>query len=306
MLGALFRKPPQAAASTRFAQKILDADVQLDPFPHIVIYDLLDAAVFDRVNAAWPSRDRFWHESGHDRYWCPLVSEDHLDKLGGEWRAIKREILLPMVEAMAIRLRPWYGARFRGHTIELRPRHLQLHESGPSFVEHGLHNHFVHNPEYAFTWLLCVDDNDFEGRGTTLYGQPELTEGNELDCMLQLAAQRYPRTSTVHVPFKPNRLLAFVDAPRAMHGSNPFDTTLVTGHRRLIQSHIAGPETDMRGLSGSLDAATLVKEFADYTDVATAPTRIRELAEAEVEVEKAWRKLKPTSRDGRPVVVHPS
>jgi hypothetical protein len=276
-------------------ERVKTAKVHLRPFPYIVVKDALPTPVFEKIRENWPRREKMSREPGHDRYWAYYEGSGGDVWRDQEWAAIKREAIDPMFAAIAERLRPWFDARFSGNP-ELEPRLLSLHEAGSSFVEHQPHTHFEHNPEYAFTVIFCVDDNGYHQRGTTLYdfvGLPSEMQRNTDDAMMKKASgllsdHLKPR---IVVPFEPNRLLAFVDGPTAIHGSTPFDATFVNGPRRMILSHVSGvgqylsrPRSEVK-----LDAAFYVEQYSAYRagDRALKPI-MKELLAIERGVLETW------------------
>jgi hypothetical protein len=284
------RKPPEnlTAALTR----IEGASVERNPFPHIVIREALPAAEFQRIQRNWPDRNNMWHEKSHDRYWAYYEGAAGVPKnvwLDPEWTAIKEELIDPMFAAIAARLRPWYKARYAGEPA-LEARLLALHEAGPDFVEHKAHTHFVHNPGYAFTVIYCVDDAGFACRGTTLYGFPDA--GSETESSAEISLMNKASGGLLHlmipkvvIPFQPNRLLAFVDGPSSIHGSTPFDTSLVLpGMRRMILSHVTE-----HTIEAGTDPAFWLEQFRRYRDERVIAPQMRELLQAELGVLKSWK-----------------
>ncbi len=281
----LWRKRP-TRDMLEACSKIRTTAVVRKPYPHIVVFDALPQISFDLIRSAWPHRSEMWNEAAHDRHWCYFQGASSNVWSRDAWPSIMTDVIDPMFAAIADRLRPYFEGRYSGE-IELEPRLLALHEAGGEFVEHKPHTHFEHNPRYAFTVLYCVEDDGFQGRGTTLYGYhnlPDRFSGDDDDTLMHKTSGQlfsFSRPDVV-VPFEPNRLLAFVDGPMSIHGSTPF--TKASGARRMILSHVTERKAEQE-----VSAADCVKQFIDYRNGGTIKPWMTPILAKERAVIRAWR-----------------
>lgn len=283
------KRPRNIDAAIR---KIEEASIVFEPFPHLVIYDALPKADFKILQKQWPGRSAMRHEPEHDRYYGSIAGQDQLAR---DWSDIRATVLTPVIDALGRRLQPFYARRFANTKPEFKQTVLTLHEAGEEFVEHRPHNHFVHNPEYAFTMLLAIEDNGSTARGTSLYGYENLPDQyctRDDDALMSMSSGllHFYLTKRTDVPFVPNRILAFLDGPFAIHGSTPFEVGKETGIRKMIVAHTAGTGAylEQSRSVATMDTNYFIQCAKDYRANKTIPSYMRELLELERGVMASW------------------
>jgi hypothetical protein len=244
-------------------------NVRLSPFPHLVIDEAISTSAREAVLGAWPDRSNMHYDTGHDRYYAHR-HHSFWDKPVG--KLLRERELTPLIEYAGRGLFPYYAHRGGGM---LRARIMALHEAGNSFEEHRAHTHYEHNPEYAFTILLYLDDDGRAERGTTLYGFEPKPEESIESYVAHAAGMHAAAMVPTAIPFQKNRALAFVDGPLSMHGSTPFVGEF-TGARKMIVMHLFACDEGYR------ESGFYIEQFARARRGETVDEHLRDLIGVEV------------------------
>jgi hypothetical protein len=96
-----------AAIAAHVERAISSAVVSADPFPHVVIDELLPAAFYDRILAVLPPTD-YWRSSGRARDYWEVETDVGPWETEAVWRFVNRQIVDRT-------LRPRLVQAFRGH-----------------------------------------------------------------------------------------------------------------------------------------------------------------------------------------------
>lgn len=223
-------------------------DVSLSPFPHIYATEVLDPETCRAITEHWPPFDAMVSEITQPRYLYELVEDDHvrIDGLPADirefWHQTLHGPIQSVMERIADAFAPFIAAKF-GHSvpreIPLRIHRLMCLQAETEFVEHTPHTH-LSAPDWVFTFLIYIDDEGQEDRGTSLYGvkNPDLdAEFDDLWMNRYTDATRIVEAQRCH--FGQGALCAFFDSPFSIHGSTPFELKRSNAGRRLLRAHVA-------------------------------------------------------------------
>ena len=236
-----------------------------DPFPHVIVHDVLPADVYQHLVARWPEQEAFWGDAAGgklDLVPAPpgITPSDPrtraYDRLPDDTRAawnrfvidINREIVGPFLERMFAReiaervrfleasatdpklpgyLRPPYTPRMNVGRLMMRSAGYRLRPHLDSLA-------YLVTALYYFP--TPADRADTEG--TTLFrasgeiGQAELLARGKT---VYFDEAGISTTLAATAPFTPNTLLAFPNTGRSAHGV----TISAPGWRRSFQSHLS-------------------------------------------------------------------
>ena len=213
------------------AEAMHSVAVQDNPFPHLLVPDLLPADVYRAALAHWPERasmavaqpDYYLHRYSTvlDERWLATLNPE----VAEVWRAVRAALCGPAaIDALLTRF-PAAVERLRmfGSGAPVPNVCLIEDEGGHAILPH------TDTPATALTALLYMPETTGEPQlGTALYRPHEP--------VARSAGYTYhPREGFEHVgtaPYLPNRLLAFAPGDTTFHGVEP-----VTGPaiRRLVR-----------------------------------------------------------------------
>jgi hypothetical protein len=210
-----------AALVAHIRRRVLSAPMRTEPFPHLVVSELLPADFYQQLLRAIPA-PTFWRRAGHQRdNWH--VEEDSASRLSETtWRFMHREIaareLMPLLldrfsDAIAAYWRDTLGldaSEFAGHYLCDEGRLLLRHPG------YELEPHL--DPPHAILTVLfyLAQPGAADAHGTDLYASDPLPA--ERAGILYPARQGIKVERVTTIPFRPNTALVFV-TPRSVHGA---------------------------------------------------------------------------------------
>ncbi|MEK6336566.1 MAG: hypothetical protein AABM67_16690 [Acidobacteriota bacterium] len=227
----------------RFIDRLRTRKVELDPFPHYYVENVLPDDYYDALLAHLPGRDIYQNlfevttlKLDHFRYrdqrdlndgWVETLPEN----LKRFWTDFNRWFLGPrlaqaVLESFDNELLERFGEKETWPDVSVEAQ-LICHRAGYFLGPHSdLHSKIV-----VFLLYLAPDETSSH-LGTSIYRprQPGFTCDNSV---------HYPFEDFVKVktaPYRPNSLLAFVRSGRSFHGVEPLsETDTAQGKRDLIQ-----------------------------------------------------------------------
>ncbi len=209
------------ALAAHLQQRIAGAAMSADPFPHLVVSNLLPEDFYRRLLRAIPA-PTFWRRAGYQRdNWH--VDEDRASRLSETtWRVMHREIaahvLMPLLlDRFADAIAEYWRAAFDLDASALSEHYvcdegrLLLRRAGYELQPH------LDPPNAILTVLLYLAPLGApDAQGTDLYRSGPLP-ANRVGIMYP-AQQGISLELAATVPFRPNTLLAFV-TPTSVHGA---------------------------------------------------------------------------------------
>ena len=210
-----------AVIAEHVGRVMADAVVNVDPFPHLVVEDLLPAAFYDRILDALPPRD-FWRESGKSRenweVWFdvgPWTTEI-------TWRFVEDRVVDGILKPLLLRVfaEPltcfWRSAHaVDGATVRYRADEgrLQRRRKGYQLRPHLDPSHA------ALTGLLYLArPGDDPAHGTSLY-RASAPLPAERDGIYYPEQHGIAVEHATTVPFRPNTMLVWMTSLGA-HGAD--------------------------------------------------------------------------------------
>ena len=245
----LYRIDP---SGTSFKKRLQSNIIDMNPFPHVTLENVFTPKAYKTLLSIWPNRDTMTYDASSDKWWFNLLSDRihkkpwfdfRRDKESKQFRKFVIKDLMPIIRNTASILFPYYAKRF-DTPIQLFPKNITLHESGPNSKSLNPHVHFIHNPEYAFTIFIYVEDDGYTHRGTTLF-KPEVSK-SEVANMLNVTNGHSQRIPVKNISFLPNKALIFVDSPFSIYGGMNYETLPVKATCKMLICHMAGVTSSLK------------------------------------------------------------
>jgi hypothetical protein len=205
--------------------------VELDPFPHLVVTNMLPDDTYDEILRNWPPQ-----EIGKSSNWASR-KEIHVAQALESFPEAIRPVWREVVEWSQVardlvydKFRPYLATKFvplmgRSRAAEMK---LQRHRGPAAFIATytGALSLFAHvdHPYIAVNGFLYVSERDVDepDLGTILYQSYGLAlPSNELKLPEQIL-NRYLR-SVKTVAYRRNVYLGYINTPSAFHGVDPVD-----------------------------------------------------------------------------------
>jgi hypothetical protein len=234
-------------------ERVARSPVERFGFPHLVVDDLLPVSMLAEINHNWPSRTAF----------SPEIKGIHIaHELAGDFWVAFSDDWRRIVSACAARLAGIIRETHFG--LACGDAQVALMEADETFVGHGRHTHFYHNPNWVLTALFYADIEDLASPGTTI----ERINASDPAAVAMQTFRWHEGQHTFEareIAYRPNRLLVFLDGPLAFH--SVVTKCAQTTRRRIIRSHIAVDWKEFAARSGLPEI-----EQPEYARLMTADT----------------------------------
>jgi len=221
-------------------ERIAVSPLLLEPFPHIIVDDVLPAELHREMLARWPAREEMIPESDGslDRYLFNVVSLNSVAVHGMReitfWKGFANNGFKALVAQALEHFRPFNEKRF-GVPIDYYNNGMCF-EAGSDFTQNTSHTHHAFGPGWLMSFLLYLDDGGRTDRGSELCAPVRGTDWLDIVSSSPQLQLRPMKT----IPFRANRLVAWLDGPMSFHG-----TALLKGsndRRRIFRGHIQAKE----------------------------------------------------------------
>jgi len=220
------------------------------PVPSIYIENYLSHKDVKDLVDHWPSVEIMATEDGLDRNFYELIFDDEM-RCNGYWENKTKEVFLPMLYELAKNFAPLIALKTqtKNDEISLTVHRLMCLDAQINFIEHTPHSH-LGAPNWVFTFLLYLDDDGREDRGTTLYEIENLDFDKDKEYIYsgELHRLNKPLLPAYKAQFKKGALFAFFDGPLSIHGSTKF-TNLSVG-RKIIRGHVSLAPNEVKNIYG--------------------------------------------------------
>ena len=255
------------------------------PFPYIVKDNFLDVSLLNDINKNWPEDDYFFDEIEGIRLLDLGYSVKRNRIISTLKQLLKRDLYslknrkflwgknksfwlnffdneIPKInEAIYYCFQESLSAKFGVNTIpELAM--VNLMQSNKNFNGHGIHTHHYHNPNWTFTMLLYIDDQEeANAPGTDIYSISEKQNISNVDELTNFALKNRIITNPEGllskkktIEFRKNRLFAFMDTPISYHGVTHSkalnNTPNKKQNRKIIRFHAKYDKSYVKKLYG--------------------------------------------------------
>jgi hypothetical protein len=261
--------------------RINNSNIKLFGSPHMIIDDIFDQEMLNRLIENWPDMGEFTPEvKGMN-----IISfrngsyESMADEQKKFWEAFNKEIWTPLMATLGEAFSPigdqLFGGRYFDYLQFCWP--LTLMETDDEYAGHKKHTHFWNAPHWAITILFYLDGDDDGSNGTSLHKVKGDTlnsySADSIDKLTDLAmgyeymdrAKLDNELDDVDVVYKSNRLLCFFDGPLGFHSVKPTVEKQI-GRRRVLRTHLKVHHDPFYryhndALKGELDPTMLMKTF---------------------------------------------
>lgn len=221
-------------------EKIDQAELRMEPFPHLVIKNFLPDGLYEQALGSWPDDQVFATTNNFRRQQVNLraLVESLPDKIRPVWAAVlalsevvNRALYKKFANQIALKFVPLFGANWRdfarNYSTSFRQAHL-AHYSGQA----GLGPH-VDSVRLMVNSFLYVSENSAPevDLGTVLYRSFGFMTPENNNKLPASVTQRLLAPDTI-VPYQANCMLSFVNTPYSFHGVQDFD--IGARKRRII------------------------------------------------------------------------
>lgn len=249
---------------SEFLHRLNNSKIHFHGTSYFTVKNFLSSTLLQEINEHWPDQDAFNREvpgnytfrlskSNYKR-----IASQHLDF----WKNFNENIWPSIIASVAFRFQEQLYATF-GDLYEtgIEPATpLTLMQADIPYYGHEMHTHFYHDPHWAFTVLIYVDDNDTKSLGTTLHqlkvNDTVIDNNNNiqllpLDAVVETAlyksnwcenSEKKRLFDKITIPYECGALLAFIDGPLSFHSVEPHDRDTsdanIRKKRRILRAHI--------------------------------------------------------------------
>ena len=242
------------------------SEIGVEPFPFVAVDDCLEEETLRLLESNWPAPSSFYvagHHQ-HDRR-CHIAAYDIDDNdqlvlsprsafagLAPSQTAFWSNFVERHLRRLGMEMiRFFFGyirtTRGPGELAFVFDR-VWLEDAPVQYAGHGLrvHTHYDHDPLWTVTCLIYLDDAEGSVSGTYAARYGPGFEGMSPRAIREVAlnSRQWYADGNFQIaremPFRRNRMFAFVDGPLSFHGVRPFDPRVFERglRRRMVLSHI--------------------------------------------------------------------
>jgi len=239
------------------------------PYPHLTYENFLDEKLHSDILKFWPDDKLFYDEIPGIRLFDLVNHTSNIKNNEAKkfWCDFKKDIILKINQKIYDIFKENIENKFNKKRIPDLCQ-FNLMQATTGFKNHAVHSHHYHNPNWAYTMLLYIDDGGIGADGTDIYKPAEEHNlSNSLDyAMFSLkyiyggdeesfnsTLKDYKLIRTKQVKFKNNKLFAFFETPFSYHGvSDPTKTDIgyKMGQRKIIRLHAGYDESFIKDYYG--------------------------------------------------------
>lgn len=258
-----------------FKYKISSSDYFTDPYPHIIKDNIFDNELLDLVKKNWPDDNLFYNEipgiklldlyssirkkeSIYDRL-ISFIKKKKLNKKSlSFWKNFVEDHVLKINKEIYKSFKQKLFSKFKIYkTPDISQ--LNLMHASNKFIQHHVHNHHYHNPNWTFTVLIYIDDENIKTPGTDIYEVRKSNNKISLENLTNfsivnpiLSAQNRKIKKSKTVDFKQNRLFAFLDTPISYHGVKKTNITksFNSSSRKIVRMHCSYHDDTVKKIYG--------------------------------------------------------
>lgn len=244
------------------SQRIDAAPVTEEPFPHMVVRDLLPEPAYRAMLAAWPPDPVFRVNGAMSRHDVLLSGEAAAlpEALRPHWRrvltwttAANKKLAARFAPHAQLKYEPFLGKSWR-QAVAGVPRIVGEAQLAYYTGRTGLDPHIDHPKLITNAFLYCAEQaEDDPALGTVLYGSRGFSMPDNFLRLTPALVERLLRRDKT-VAYAANVCLAYLNTPRSFHAVDPID--LGARRRRLLMFGTVLREKDTVRLFGAPFAAS--------------------------------------------------
>jgi len=242
--------------------KFSGSDVQVNPWPFFEVDNILPPDLYAQVLENWPEEGSFntLPSLVAGQSMCYLIIEDgrqpyHMDDARTEfWDGFVRDWAYPLILANIEKYAWIVACRFGGEVSMLSTQTLNLMQHRDEYTGQDSHNHYNHNVNWLFTFLLYIGDETDPGSGTGIHTFDSNDWYLNYHSALQATVPFGSPIDNTHLvyrsEFKGNKLVSMIDSPVSLHSGTPPGTAPEGINRRIIRFHVGVPNPDIERVYG--------------------------------------------------------
>ncbi|MEP4379696.1 MAG: hypothetical protein ABJ215_00610 [Alphaproteobacteria bacterium] len=252
------------------------SEVQVDPWPHFEVDDVLPPDVYAKVMENWPETEAFDNlpslVPGQEMHYI-IVEDGRQPSTMSEskaafWREFTDAWAYPLVLANLEKFVWQTALRFDGFLSRVSIQTFNLMHHGPDYAGQDPHNHYNHNVNWLFTFLIYVGDETDPGAGTGLHRIVDndwyLKDLRALDYTVPFGSPMQGTALSRRSEFRGNKLISMIDSPVTLHSGTPPATPPTGLNRRIIRFHVGVPNEDIERVYGC-SRQDFLKHFSEQS-----------------------------------------
>jgi hypothetical protein len=246
--------------------KFSSNDVSSVPWPHFRFDGVLPPDVFRAIREHWPSTDGFdphgtlagqellyLSVEGSQTWFADKARPRLDDRVGAFWSDFIADWSRPLVLANLEKFAWIVSERFGGE-VSLPVPTFCLMQHRPDYVGQDAHNHYNHNVNWIFTFLIYVNDDTDEEFGTSIFDTDSKDWYFDNDAALRYTGPFGHPSEGTHIAsvagYRANRMISMVESPLALHGGDIGTATQLDLHRRVLRWHVPVSAEDVQRAYG--------------------------------------------------------
>lgn len=231
----------------RYIQKINENEIDLIPYPHLIIDNFLEDKELSQVKDLWPNTNLHNDLRGSNCFYfsSELKNENNEKKIF--WNSFLNKHIYEIGNLLFNKFYQHLEYKNVSNKIEWGTGYSQENNNKTKPLDFSPHSHFDHDPLWVLTFLIYINDEYKNSPGTSLYSigdtKDERIENfkkwndiwhEDLDYnnkILEIDKLKFHKHKTVE--FKENRLFCFLDGPFSFHSVNYHKSENIVNRKSL-------------------------------------------------------------------------
>lgn len=220
--------------SHRYIKKINENEIDLSPFPHLIIDNFLEEQQLSQVKDLWPNKNLHNDLRGSNCFYFSSELKNENDEKKSFWNNFLNKHIYELGNLLFHKFYDHLEYKNVSNKIEWGTGYSQENYNKTKPLDFSPHSHFDHDPLWVLTFLIYINDENKNSPGTSLYSIGDnkderiekFKKWNKIwhadsdysDKILKINELKFQKYKTVE--FKENRLFCFLDGPFSFHSVN--------------------------------------------------------------------------------------
>ncbi len=231
-----------------YTEKIKKSYIEESPYPHIVIDNILDVSLVQEIKNLWPQKKLHNDQRGSNCFYFSSELKNLETEKKIFWENFINNHISELANLLLSRMYNFIGYKQVSSKIEWGTAYTQENENNSSPLDFFPHTHFDHDPLWVLTFLIYIEDLNFNSPGTSICSLGndkneridnfikwnEIANDDSIEYLKKIElTKKFGIKNIKTVDFVSNRLFCFVDGPFSFHSVNYKKSSLETNRKSI-------------------------------------------------------------------------
>tara|TARA_B110000027_G_scaffold133823_1_gene163468 strand:+ start:441 stop:1343 length:903 start_codon:yes stop_codon:yes gene_type:complete len=231
-----------------YREKIKKSSIEESPYPHLIIDNILDASLVEEIKNLWPQKKLHNDERGSNCFYFSSELKNAQEDQKLFWQNLINIHMSEIANLLFAKMSNFVGYKKVSNKIEWGTAYTQENENNSSPLDFFPHTHFDHDPLWALTFLIYIEDINDNSPGTSICSLGdnkneridnfikwnEIANDDSIEYLKKIElTKKFNIKHIKTVDFISNRLFCFIDGPFSFHSVNYKKSNFETNRKSL-------------------------------------------------------------------------